>query len=95
MVAGVIEVDRGKIAAARIAVGACSAVAQRLPVLEAKLVGRPIGGGLADLVGPNHFDALTPIDDVRADEAYRRGAALVLVRRCLMALAGGQREKAA
>ncbi len=46
MVAGVIEVDGvGAIGAARIAVGACSAVPQRLPALEAALVGTPLGGG--------------------------------------------------
>lgn len=95
MVAGMIEIDRGKIAVARVAVGACSAVAQRLPVLEAALIGREIDGGLAHLVSPNHLGALAPIDDVRADGVYRREAALILVRRCLAALAGEWREKAA
>ena len=42
MVAGVIEVDpQNRIAAARLAVGACSAVPQRLPALEAALVAQP------------------------------------------------------
>lgn len=95
MVAGVIEIDRGTVAAARIAVGACSAVASRLPALEAALVGRAVDGGLADLVEPDHLDTLAPIDDVRANKAYRRDAALVLVRRCLSALAGERRERAA
>ena len=40
MVAGIVEIGAdGRIAAARIAVGACSAVPQRLPALEAELVG--------------------------------------------------------
>ena len=95
MVAGSIEIDRGTVAAARIAVGACSAVARRLPALEAVLVGRAIDGGLADLVRSDHLQPLQPIDDVRADKDYRRDAALVLVRRCLIALASEQREKAA
>ena len=38
MVAAVIETDGGKVADARIAVGSCSEVAQRLPALEAALV---------------------------------------------------------
>ncbi|MSP89952.1 MAG: xanthine dehydrogenase family protein subunit M [Alphaproteobacteria bacterium] len=95
MVASLIEIDRGTVAAARIVVGACSTVAQRLPALEAALVGRSIDGGLADLVRSDHLQPLQPIDDVRADKDYRRDAALVLVRRCLIALAGEQREKAA
>jgi xanthine dehydrogenase small subunit len=78
MVAGTFEINRdGRIDAARIAVGACSAVAQRLPHLEAALVGR-----IADpaLVRPEYLEQLQPIDDVRASGAYRRAAALQLVR---------------
>jgi xanthine dehydrogenase small subunit len=61
---------------ARIAVGACSAVAQRLPQFEARLTGARIGD-----IRPNTDDLahLTPIDDVRASSAYRRAAALQLV----------------
>jgi CO/xanthine dehydrogenase FAD-binding subunit len=88
MVAGVIEAaDDGTVAAGRIAVGACSAVAQRLATLEAALAGLPLASGLADAVRPEHLDALAPIDDVRAPAAYRRDAALTLVRRALHELA--------
>jgi CO/xanthine dehydrogenase FAD-binding subunit len=86
MVAVVLEVAEGRIARARIAVGACSPVAQRLPLLEAALVGVPANEG-ALLVSPAHLAALAPIDDVRATAAYRRHAALVLVRRALAAAA--------
>jgi N-methylhydantoinase B len=80
MVAAALRVEAGAIAAARVAVGACSAVARRLPGLEARLVGlRPEGArvALADL------SALVPIADVRADAAYRREAARELVQRAL------------
>ena len=90
MVAGLLEVRDGRVAAARIAVGACSAVAQRLPALEAALeaalVGQPAGPGLAGLAAPEHLAGLSPIGDIRADAGYRQDAALVLVRRCLKEL---------
>ncbi|WP_439515261.1 FAD binding domain-containing protein [Oceanibaculum nanhaiense] len=86
MVAGLLEVKDGQVAAARIAVGACSAVAQRLPALEAALVGQTAGPGLAGLVAQEHLAGLAPIDDIRADAGYRQDAALVLVKRCLAEL---------
>ncbi|WP_430435793.1 FAD binding domain-containing protein [Oceanibaculum nanhaiense] len=86
MVAGLLEVKDGRVAAARIAVGACSAVAQRLPALEAALVGQAAGPGLAGLAAEEHLAGLAPIDDIRADAGYRQDAALVLVKRCLAEL---------
>lgn len=87
MVAVVLEVDNGIVSSASVAVGACSEVAQRLPYLESELIGRRLNAALANRVKAEHFDVLSPIDDVRADAAYRRDAALVLVRRALAALA--------
>jgi CO/xanthine dehydrogenase FAD-binding subunit len=96
MVAGVLEVDgSGSVATARIAVGACSAVARRLRALEADLAGRAVDGALAGVVTPDHLKPLAPIDDVRASAGYRQEAALVLVRRCLIELAGARRVAAA
>lgn len=87
MVAAVLETTRsGTIAAARVAVGACSAVARRLPELEAALAGQPVATDLARLVEPDHLAALAPIDDVRGTAAYRRDATLTLVRRALTEL---------
>lgn len=86
MVAGVLEVKDGTVAAARIAVGSCSAVAQRLPALEAALIGQRADAGLAGLAAPAHLAPLSPIGDIRADAGYRQEAALVLVRRCLKEL---------
>lgn len=85
MAAATLEVADGQVAAARIAVGACSPVAQRLPALEAALLGASLDGRLGDRVDPAHLAPLSPIDDVRGTAAYRREAALVLLRRLLAA----------
>lgn len=89
MVAVVLDVADGVVQAAGISVGACSAVAQRLVALETELIGRRLNAGIARRVRPEHFAALTPIDDIRADAAYRREAALVLARRALAQLGKG------
>jgi CO/xanthine dehydrogenase FAD-binding subunit len=84
MVAAVIRRGGdGRIAAARVAVGSCSAVAQRLRSLEDELSGQPWASASADIVAPRHVDVLTPIDDVRASADYRSDAAVTLVRRAL------------
>ena len=84
MVAAVVEVDAdGTVARARVAVGACSEVAQRLPLLEAALLGAPATAESAAIARPNHLAELSPIDDVRGSAAYRRDAALELVHRAL------------
>ncbi|MBU8544217.1 MULTISPECIES: FAD binding domain-containing protein [Roseomonadaceae] len=87
MAAGVIATDdTGRITEARIALGACSAVAQRLPGLEAALLG--VARAQATRVPqPHHLEAITPIDDIRATAAYRRDAALVLLQDLLEARA--------
>lgn len=60
--------DQGQISDARIAVGACSPVAQRLRQLERDLIGvAPADVAVTD----NHIDPLSPIDDVRGDASYR------------------------
>lgn len=69
--------DAGRVVSAAVAVGACSAVAQRLSALEAALIGQRLD---ASLVRAEHLAHLTPLDDVRASAAYRRAAALELVR---------------
>ncbi|HWT31361.1 MAG TPA: FAD binding domain-containing protein [Propylenella sp.] len=86
MVAALIERDEaGCVAAARVAVGACSPVAQRLPDLEADLLGALAAPGIGQKVRLEHFGPLSPIADVRATAEYRRDAALILVRRALEA----------
>jgi CO/xanthine dehydrogenase FAD-binding subunit len=86
MVAGLLETADGLVREARVAVGAASAVAQRLTSLEAELIGKPATTAISDLVTPAHLAALSPIDDVRASAAYRREAACELVRRVLREL---------
>jgi CO/xanthine dehydrogenase FAD-binding subunit len=84
MVAAILADDgAGRVAQARVAVGACSAVARRLPELERSLVGLPFGAGIGAHVAPTHLEGLSPIDDVRATAAYRRDAARTLVARTL------------
>ena len=87
MAAATLEVDAGRIAAARVAVGACSAVAQRLPLLEAALQGAPLDRRLVNAVDGAHLAPLSPIDDVRGSAAYRRDAVVTLLRRLLDGLA--------
>ncbi len=88
MVAAVVVLDAsGAVADARVAVGACSPVAQRLRSLESELVGRsPDEIDAATIDG--HLGSLVPIDDVRATADYRRAAASVLVRRALAGCGG-------
>ena len=83
MAAAKIELDGGKVRAARVAVGACSPVARRLPALEAALEGRSADAALGEIAEAAHLRPLEPIDDVRADRDYRSDAALTLVRRAL------------
>jgi len=86
MVAAVVQVDaEGRIAQVRVAVGSCSAVAQRLLHLEQSLVGQGAVRGFSNRVAPERLAGLAPIDDVRATANYRRDAALTLVRRALEA----------
>jgi CO/xanthine dehydrogenase FAD-binding subunit len=85
-VAATIEIDAGRVSAARIAVGSCSAVAQRLSALEATLIGKRPDGGMGALARPEHLSCLQPIDDVRASREYRLDACLTLTRRILLEL---------
>ncbi|HEY2890401.1 MAG TPA: FAD binding domain-containing protein [Dongiaceae bacterium] len=88
MVAAILELAGKRIERARIAVGACSEIARRLPALETALAGQPLDGALGQTVKPEHIAGLSPIDDLRASVAYRRKAALVLLRRSLDRLGG-------
>jgi CO/xanthine dehydrogenase FAD-binding subunit len=88
MVAAVIQQNSaGLVSDARISVGSCSAVARRLPELEHVLLGATMAPGLGSLATANHLNVLSPIGDIRANAAYRRDAALQLVRRVLDACA--------
>jgi CO/xanthine dehydrogenase FAD-binding subunit len=84
MVAARLATDAaGRITDAAIAVGSCSAVAQRLRALEHALIGAPIGPALGARVTAHHLAPLSPIDDVRGSAGYRLTAACELVGRAL------------
>jgi CO/xanthine dehydrogenase FAD-binding subunit len=87
MVAMVLVINKQQqIEDVRIAIGACSEVAQRMSALEAVLKGHTCGAELAKLITPGHFSGLTPIDDMRASADYRRHCAEEISRRLLLSL---------
>jgi CO/xanthine dehydrogenase FAD-binding subunit len=90
MAAAVIEIEDELIAAARVAVGACSEVATRLGTLEEAMIGRHVDVDLGTMVTVDHLADLEPIDDISAPAAYRRRAALVQLRRLLNEIGAGQ-----
>lgn len=71
-----------RVFSARIAVGACSAAARRLPELEHDLTGAS-RLELRRKVKMKHLAELVPVDDVRATAAYRMDASMCLVQRVL------------
>ena len=81
--------ENDRVLDARVAVGACSAVARRLPRLEQDLIGASRLERSHRVKG-DHLTELSPIDDVRATAAYRVDATLRLVKRALE-LCGGPR----
>jgi CO/xanthine dehydrogenase FAD-binding subunit len=83
MVAARVVVEAGFVAEASVAVGACTPVAVRLPLVEAALAGASVGTALARIRADEVTAALSAIDDDRATAAYRHEAAVVLVRRAV------------
>jgi CO/xanthine dehydrogenase FAD-binding subunit len=70
----------GRVRELRVAVGACSPVAQRLSLLEAEAIGQ----NLREIkVRDDHISPLKPIDDVRASAEYRLEAAKEQIQRAL------------
>jgi CO/xanthine dehydrogenase FAD-binding subunit len=92
MVAALVTVADGRITQAAVAVGSCSATAQRLPALEADLMGQTPAAILAAgpaFITPAHLAPLSPIADVRGSAEYRTEAAATLCARALaLALKG-------
>jgi CO/xanthine dehydrogenase FAD-binding subunit len=83
----------GRIAEAALAVGSCSAVAKRLPALEAALVGQKADDALGERIEPGHLSSLAPIDDVRGSAEYRLAAAREILARAIRNAAGGDRPQ--
>ncbi|WP_198369613.1 FAD binding domain-containing protein [Roseomonas rosulenta] len=86
MAAAVLRSEDGRIAQARIAIGACSPVAQRLPELEAALRDVELARA-ATVPRAAHLATLAPISDIRASTEYRQNAALALLRDLLAGFA--------
>jgi CO/xanthine dehydrogenase FAD-binding subunit len=82
--ARIVTADDGAIRKAAIAVGSCSAVAQRLPNLEAALAGAH-PSEIAAVMEQAELSELAPIDDVRGTADYRREAARELIVRAVSA----------
>lgn len=83
MAAVLLDIREGIVGDARVAVGACSAAAVRLPDVERRLLGASATMGLSDRVQREDLAGLSPIDDLRAAADYRRDAALTLIRRAV------------
>lgn len=81
MVATRITAENGRIASAALAVGACSATAQRIGLAEAALIGQPLASASLDTAAVSA--ALSPVDDLRATADYRIQAATELLRRAI------------
>lgn len=92
MTAARIVVEDGVVAEAALSVGACSPVATRLAEAEAALIGAPLNP--SRITDTMVDDALSPIDDVRADASYRRTSAAELMRRTLTQMAGAAKVAA-
>jgi CO/xanthine dehydrogenase FAD-binding subunit len=83
MVAARLVVQDGRIADCAVAVGSCSATAERLRSAEAALIGVSVSDAVARLDPHLIASGLAPIDDIRATAAYRREAAMELVKRAV------------
>ncbi|WP_149536784.1 FAD binding domain-containing protein [Siccirubricoccus phaeus] len=77
-----LDIAGGTVRGARIALGGCLSLPQRLPGLEAALFGQPVQA-LAASIGPEALTGLPFLEDGLAPAAYRQSAALVLLRRLL------------
>jgi CO/xanthine dehydrogenase FAD-binding subunit len=86
-VAAVVDVGvDGRVASARIVVGACSEVPRGIVGAEERLIGEVASSSLASSIEAGDLDVLSPIDDVRGTASYRRGVATTLVRRAVAEL---------
>ncbi|HET6411047.1 MAG TPA: xanthine dehydrogenase small subunit [Anaeromyxobacter sp.] len=83
-----VEVDGGRIRAARVAFGGMAAVPLRALSAEAALVGRPLGEGAALAAAAALTAELSPLSDMRASAGYRRLVAGNLLRRFVHEAAG-------
>lgn len=92
MIAVVAWIDYRKvIEGMRIAVGACSPIAERLKKMEAKLIGMPADDVRAAVpISTEDLSNLAPIGDIRGTAEYRLAAAAELCRRGVAAALAGK-----
>ena len=88
MVAARIVPRDGRVAGAALAVGACSAVAVRLPGVEAALTGAPLDQAADRIDDAAVAEALSPLDDLRGTASYRLHSAAELIRRAVAQVIG-------
>lgn len=92
MVAVAIRAERERVVEARVAVGACSPVARRLPAVESAMEGLDREGVGALDIDESLLRPLRPISDARGGAGYRFEAAAVLIRRATLdAMAVGEK----
>ena len=82
-VAVLAGVQDGRVAEARIAIGAVAPTVVRAQAAEGFLAGRALDQVTIDQAAQLIACAAAPIDDVRASASYRRRAVPGLARRCL------------
>ena len=87
MVAVRLVRDGSRVGDIAVAVGACSGVAQRLPLVERALIGAPLRDVASSVRAPDVAASLQPIADIRASAEYRAQAAAELVARAVVQVA--------
>jgi carbon-monoxide dehydrogenase medium subunit len=75
--------DRGRVRAARIALGAVAPVVMRAPLAEAALQGKPLEEGAVQRAAEIAADEAQPIDDVRGSARFRHAMVVHAVARVL------------
>lgn len=79
--------DTGVVRSARIAIGSVGPTVAAFPDISAQLIGKPLTPESIAAAAQTGAAAITPISDLRADEAYRREGTAVLLKRMLTAIA--------
>lgn len=85
VVAGLIELERGKVANVRVALGSVAATPVRATATETLLRGEKLTPALVDKAVETLEGEISPIDDVRSTATYRQNVAGNLLREFLSA----------
>ena len=88
MVAVRLVRDGNRVGHIAVAVGACSGVAQRLPLVERALIGASLRDAAGLVRAADVLASLAPIADIRASADYRAEAATELVARAIAQVVG-------